>query len=181
MGLQSSRRNVFKITAAMWTSLVSNSTFSPRSILVWSSRTTTALADLLKWWNFFINFKIISIHWPKDPFCFKTIRMRQKVDTLGHNRRNVCLVVLTDPLYRHPKLLCWCPAEEVSLCGSTWLALLSVKTKKNIGYNFWLLSDKTYSITSLGIGSLSRFIYWDNSLSWFTYSIFRPNLALKSS
>ena len=45
--------------------------------------------------------------------------MREKVTTLAHDWGNVCLVVSTDPLYSHPKLLGCGPAVQVYLA---WLA-----------------------------------------------------------
>ena len=60
--------------------------------------------------------------------------MREKVATLCDDWRNVCLVVSTDPVYSHPKLLGCGPAVQVYLA---WLAgslpLCPVMTR-NIGY-----------------------------------------------
>ena len=46
--------------------------------------------------------------------------MREKVYALGHDWRNASLMVGTDPLNSHPKLLAWCPAVQVYLA---WLAV----------------------------------------------------------
>jgi hypothetical protein len=125
----------------MWTSLLSKSMFSPISILVCSSLTDFAFADLLIY-RTLVSLLQYATAWtekdysPENAFSLEAVWVREKVYTFDHYWRNVSRMVGTDPLYSHPELLAWCPAVQVYLAwlaGTLPLCSVMAKNSEKIG------------------------------------------------